>query len=103
MSIHKIGSDLIRPFGPKRSEAAERKADGESQDSKRAERVDQVGFSAEGLALAGLVQNVETDVSAERISNIEARIANGFYEEPEIAEEVARRVLDSGELDTFGS
>ncbi len=99
MSIHKIGSDLVRPVrstGPDSvdGKAQERAGDG----SKRSGRVDRVGFSEEGLALAKLVRHVETELTPARLAEIEARIANGFYDQPDVAEEVARRLLLSGDL-----
>lgn len=93
MSIHKIGSDLIRPLPSKETGPAERKADGESKGSPaRKSRTDQVGFSPEGLALAELAQS-------DRLETIQARIANGFYDDAQVAGEVARRLIASGDLD----
>ena len=95
MSIHKIGSDLVRPIPSKSTEQAERKTDGESSGSPaRKARGDQVGFSAEGLAMAELAHS-------DRLATIEARIANGFYDDPQIADEVARRLIASGDLDNL--
>ena len=100
MSIHKIGSDLIRPFGPKGPKPAEQESDGEAKEgSKRSDRSDRAGFSAEGLAMAALVRNVEAELSSERLEQIESRVASGFYDQPEVAGEVARRLLEAGELD----
>ena len=93
MSIHKIGSDLVRPLPSKETSQAERKAEGESNGSPaRKARTDHVGFSAEGLAMAELAQS-------DRLSTVQARITNGFYDDPQVADEVARRLLLSGDLD----
>lgn len=93
MSIHKIGSDLIRPFPSKGTGPAERKTDGESNGSPaRRSHTDQVGFSPEGLAMAELAQS-------DRLETIQARIANGFYDDPQVADEVAHRLMQSGDLD----
>jgi len=92
MSIHKIGSDLVRPLPARRAGDAEAKPEakpGQGQAPKG--RSDQVGFSAEGLAMAEFSQS-------ERLATIEARIANGFYDDPQIADEVARRIIASGDL-----
>ena len=95
MSIHKIGSDLVRPLPSKGTSPAERKAEGESSGKPVPRgRTDQVGFSAEGLALAELAQN-------DRLATIEARVENGFYDDPQIADEVARRLIASGDLDSL--
>jgi hypothetical protein len=92
MSIHKIGSDLVRPLPSKETGPAERKAEGEANGSARKARADHVGFSAEGLAMAELAHS-------DRLATVEARIANGFYDDPQVADEVARRLLQSGDLD----
>ena len=99
MSIHKIGSDLIRPFTPKGTRATEQKKDGDASPRPgRSERADRVGFSAEGLALAAQAQGTEKELSPERLADIESKVADGFYHTPEVADEVARRVLASGDL-----
>jgi len=40
----------------------------------------------------------EKDRLSERLDRIGARIASGFYDDPSVALEVARRVLASGDL-----
>lgn len=102
MSIHKIGSDIIRPFGPKGTNPDGRKAEAET-DSRpsKAPRADQFGFSSEALALAERAVKVEEGLSAERLAEIESRIADGFYDSPEVVNEVARRLVDSGDLDSL--
>ena len=88
MTVHNIGSGFIRSIDAKDAQEADRQGkDGKSGSSVRTERADQVGLSAAGLALAA------------KASEIEARIADGVYDDPAMAEEVARRILASGDLD----
>lgn len=92
MSIHKIGSDLVRPLPARRPGDLEAKPEGKPGHAPAARaRSDQVGFSAEGLAMAEFAQS-------DRLATIEARIANGFYDDPQVADEVARRIMASGDL-----
>ena len=96
MSIHKIGSDLIRPQGPKGPQGADRNTDSEaSSPTGRPARTDQVGFSAEGMALAELTRSAEQGLSVEQIRE---RVASGYYDDPAVAEQVAARLLDSGDF-----
>ena len=96
MSIHKIGSDLVRPPGPKGSGPASRKPGSENPEQPtRRMRSDQVGFSAEGLALAELAKSAEHQAS---IEEIRARVSSGYYNDPAVADQVAERLLDSGDL-----
>lgn len=99
MSIHRIGSDSIRPLNSLGARSAERRKDGDaSARSGHRDRSDRVGLSAEGLALAAQARDADTDLSPERIADIKSKIADGFYEKPEVAGDVARRVLASGDL-----
>ena len=88
MTISKIGSGFIRSLGPKDAREADRNGkDGKQGSPVRSEKSDKVGLSAAGLALAA------------KASEIEARIAGGVYNDPAMAEEVARRLIESGDLD----
>lgn len=88
MTINEIGSGFIRSLGAKDAKAADRDGkDGKSGASVRSKKADSVGISAAGFALAA------------KASEIEARIVGGVYDDPSMAEEVARRLLDSGDLD----
>lgn len=99
MSIHKIGSDLVRPLPERESGAHGRKSGRDViASSARTERGDQVGFSAEGLALADKAGAAEGSLPSERFEAIRQRIAHGAYDDPAVAEEVARRLLASGDL-----
>lgn len=65
------------------------------------DRADKVEISAEGKALAA--QQLRADeggegLSPERLEVIRRRMEDGTYDSPRVAEEVARRLLDSGDL-----
>jgi len=99
MSIHKIGSDLVRPLPVKAAGVQGRKADRDATAPHgRLERTDLVGFSAEGLALAEKARLAAGDLSPQRLDIKSQRIAAGFYDDPAVAEEVALRLLGSGDL-----
>lgn len=88
MKINDYGSTFVRGAVGKDPQLREqdRREDPEAPEA-RAPRGDRVGISSAGMALAA------------RASEIEARIAGGVYNDPAMAEEVARRVLASGDLD----
>jgi anti-sigma28 factor (negative regulator of flagellin synthesis) len=100
MTIHKIGSDMIRPSPLRDAVSRERKAGHESTERAQ-QRADSVGFSEEGLALAEQARSLEHSLSPERLEQIESRIASGYYDDPSVAYEVARRLLASGDLDSL--
>jgi hypothetical protein len=100
MSIHKIGPDLVRSLPQREGGLAGRKVSAEGPLPRgRPERADRVGFSEEGLALAAQGHIVAEELSPQRLNAIRERIAGGFYDDPAVAEEVARRILGSGERD----
>ncbi len=99
MSIHKIGSDLIRPFGPKGGRdagAAKERDDGAG--AARPERADRIEISAEGRSLAARMLGAELAPAGD-LDEVAARIRAGFYDDPAVLDEVARRLLESGDLD----
>jgi len=51
--------------------------------------------------MADKLRSVEKSLSSDRISEIEARIANGFYDDPSVARVVAGRILASGDLESL--
>lgn len=65
-------------------------------------RTDSVRISSAGRALAEQTQPVrqdpDADLTTEQISEIRQRILAGAYDSLEVVEEVARRILASGEL-----
>lgn len=61
---------------------------------------DRVELSPEARALAARLEHAGEgqDLTPERIAELRSRIREGVYDSPAMAEEVARRVLDSGDL-----
>ena len=95
MSIHKIGSDLVRPTGPKGpTRASASSHDDGVEEGRIVPRTDRVEISSEGRVLAAL--QVEGGRATE--AEIQDRIGSGFYDRPEVAEEVARRISEAGDL-----
>jgi hypothetical protein len=67
-------------------------------DAKSAGRADQVDISDAARALA---QGGEPDgipVALARLAEVQERLDSGFYELPDTISDVARRLLDSGDL-----
>jgi len=98
MTIHKIGSDLVRPFGLKGRGIPVGPLPSESDESERNERADRVDISPEGRELAARLLDEGREAAETRLRDIRARIDSGVYDDPSMAEEVARRLVDSGEL-----
>ena len=98
MTIHKIGSDMIRPTTVRDALTRERKA-GDGCTERAPRRGDSVGISPEGLAMAERARNTEQSLSPERLEQIGSRISSGYYDDPSVAHEVARRMLASGDLE----
>ncbi len=98
MTIQKVGSDMIRPTTVRDALTRERKAE-EGSTERTSRRGDSVGISEEGLALAERARSIEQSLSPERLEQIESRIASGYYDDPSVAHETARRLLASGDLE----
>ena len=95
MSIHKIGSDLVRlpsPKGPARASASSH--DDGAVEGHHVPRTDRVEISSAGRVLAAL----QVDGGRATQAEIQNRIGSGFYDQPEVAEEVARRIYEAGDL-----
>jgi anti-sigma28 factor (negative regulator of flagellin synthesis) len=102
MAIYELGPRVLGPDGPSRTrdkdDAAEKKA---VTSVRPTERMDRVEISDEARAMAtqgGASQRPVSTLSAERLEEIRERIDSGAYDTPEMAEEVARRLLVSGDL-----
>lgn len=100
MSIQRIGSGPIRRLGREDRTEVEQRPDGDEAPRSQA-RPDRADLSPEGLAMADKLRSVEKSLSSDRISEIEARIANGFYDDPSVARVVAGRILASGDLESL--
>ena len=95
MSIHKIGSDLVRLPGPKGPSRASASSNGDGvEEGRQVSRADRVEISSEGRVLAAL----QVDSGRATEAEIQNRIGSGFYDQPEVAEEVARRIHEGGDL-----
>jgi len=99
MSIHRIGSDLIRPpkakLGAEDSRASTKSA--RSDGAAGPDRGDRVEISDAGRALAAKIADAEKAAEA-RLEIIRDRLAEGLYHEPSVAENVAQRLVESGDL-----
>ena len=73
MSVQKIGPELIRPFPPK-------------------------GTPSVAVTPAARALSLVLALPAARLAAVQSRVAAGFYDGAEVAEEVARRLLASGDL-----
>ncbi len=101
MTIHRIGSGLVRPVTPVEVSGADGATEDESPStlSSKGERKDSVQLSKQGLARAAeLAEETGSGTAAQRGTEIRMRIATAFYDEPTVALEVARRLSDSGDL-----
>lgn len=103
MRIDGAGPDSTRPTGSRsvdetsRDEAKGKKSDASSRGSSDRVEISEAGrAAAEKLTKAGATD--AEDLSAEQVEAIRARIDAGTYDSPEVQQEVARRILDSGEL-----
>jgi len=102
MNIGNIG-----PLESLRSKVAERLRQfgggdgGESGDgASRVQEPDQVDLSDTGRALADRARTGEGDeLTEERAAEIRQRIDDGVYDSPEVIEETARQLLESGDLE----
>ena len=98
MTVNKLGSDIIRHEGSKPAQGAEQGDDQQRvvREVDRVERSDRVDISSEGRAL---VAAEAAGVSPDRIEQIRQRLVSGFYDASQVADEVAQRLLESGDLD----
>ncbi|TVP45406.1 MAG: flagellar biosynthesis anti-sigma factor FlgM [Gemmatimonadales bacterium] len=103
MSMQPISGDILKGVGARRTEESRGAGPRVPLTSpvQRAERADRVEISQEGRAQAMKAARGEGGVSplgSERLDNIRARIDDGTYDQPEVLEQVARKLLSSGDL-----
>lgn len=65
---------------------------------KQAARGDQVEISDEARALAEQSDVDGIPASQARLAEVQDRLDSGYYERPEVIDEIAGRILDSGDL-----
>ncbi len=101
--IENIGSS--GPVRPERASAVPDERDGADrvQRLSRVQPRDRVEISERGRALAARQELVawlqaETGMSADAVAELLARVDEGAYNSPTIVREVARRLLQSGDL-----
>ncbi|TVR49961.1 MAG: flagellar biosynthesis anti-sigma factor FlgM [Gemmatimonadales bacterium] len=103
MTIQPIAGDPLRSQGARRSQDSEERS-GKVPPAgpvERPEASDRVDISREGraqAAKAGLSGAHAEEPGEDRLDAIRIRIQQGTYNTPESAEEVALRLLDSGDL-----
>lgn len=99
MSIHKVGSGLLRSLAPRVVNGEERgAAPRDEPGDARSARSDEVQISAQGRELAAQASASGASLSQARIDEIRDRIERGHYDEPAVAETVARRMLERGDI-----
>jgi len=103
MTINHILPSEIRANELKRSNGTgQNRAKGTSQEAAPEARSDRVEISQEGLTLSAKA-NDETEgaqsLSKDVLEEVHRRIEDGTYDSPEVAEEVARQILNSGDLE----
>ena len=103
MTIHHILSSQIRTNDVRRSNDAEGGKAREKAESGSAQaRSDTLEISQEGRVLSAKAHDAmeEADgLSQSVLDEIQKRIEDGTYDSPEVAEEVARQILNSGDLE----
>ena len=72
--------------------------DDTSRTDKQPVRGDQVQISDEARALAELNDVDGIPGTQAQLAEIQDRLDSGFYERPEVIDEIAGRILDSGDL-----
>jgi hypothetical protein len=101
MSIQPISGDgAASAADPNRAEAQERPGGSASPTvGKRVARSDQVEISSEGRLLAELAELAdEIGLDAGTLRTIQQRLAGGFYQRSDTLDEVAMKLLSSGDL-----
>ncbi|MCU0625260.1 MAG: flagellar biosynthesis anti-sigma factor FlgM [Gemmatimonadaceae bacterium] len=85
-----------RPASPERGGSTRPEQAGAPAPSRR---TDTVSFSEAGKALAGGAERTERgELSAARVEEVRQRLLGGAYNSAEMAEQVARRILERGDL-----
>lgn len=103
MRIDGVGPDSTRPTGSRSvDKASQDEPKGKKSSASSKVSADRVEISDAGRAaaakLGGAGAMEAEDLTVERVEAIRARIDAGVYDAPEVQQEVARRILDSGDL-----
>jgi anti-sigma28 factor (negative regulator of flagellin synthesis) len=104
MKINGRPYELPRPIGPAANPTGgtgrkETQPDAAGASSSRPSRTDSVEISSAGRALAGVDPTAESSSSLtpERLAELRQRVLEGAYNSVDLADQVARRILDRGD------
>lgn len=105
MRIDGAGPDSTRPAGSRSvDKASHDKTKGQKSEASSRASADRIEISDAGRAAAAKLSGSGTadgeTLSVERVEQIRGRIDAGLYDSPEVQQEVARRILDTGDLGT---
>lgn len=101
MRVDDIRPEAMRPADVRPASSGEsRSGEKKKETGRRSPRRDRVEISEEARALAAQLDGGQaaTGLPPERIAEIQGKIQRGEYNSPAVAEHVARRLVDSGEL-----
>ena len=102
MTINHVLPSQVRASGVQRPKGEENsKGKGASSDATSSGRSDRVEISPEGRVLSAQSESfVEgTGLTHEQVAEIGQRMDDGTYDSPGVAQEVARQILNSGDLE----
>lgn len=99
MNIRDLRSDVPRTGGTRQAGPSAEPRTETDTDPGRTPRHDRVEISTEGRARAAEVASPDGSLPPERLAEIRRRIADGVYDTDEVLGAVARRILQSGDLD----
>ncbi|MBV9774881.1 MAG: flagellar biosynthesis anti-sigma factor FlgM [Gemmatimonadetes bacterium] len=99
MRIENKTPEVTRPEAVRNAPSAPAHAGSESAPAAQAGRTDRIELSPEARALAArLDEPGAEELTPERIAQLRQRIQDGVYDSPELADAVAQRILESGDL-----
>lgn len=103
MPIERIRPDPLQPPEPRPARGPygpEGEGPAPVRGAEAAGRVDRVEISAEGRLLAAQLDAPQSDTMAPaRVEAIRKRIVEGVYDTPEVIENVARKLIERGDLE----
>lgn len=102
MTINHVLPSQVRASGVSRPKGEENtKGKGESGGVISNGRSDRVELSHEGRVLSAQAGSFveEAELTQEQLAEIRQRVDDGTYDMPEVAEEVARQLLNSGDFE----
>lgn len=105
MRIEDFGSEAVRAEQARRARRASgQEGDGDGSDGAAAiERADSVEISDAGRSLAAElpptpVREGDGELTSEQVEQLRARVEQGVFDRPEVIDEVAARLLSSGDV-----